>query len=103
MVRLSQPGFSQWAVEKIADGYGSVKYDYWYHTHPFEAGFVTDINHIVPGLSYVKDPNQPSRSADPDSDSDISYQTKLLGIIVSPTNIVVFRGGDIICKFDRQF
>jgi hypothetical protein len=50
--RNSLKGFNAWGQAQIKTDSGSVIYDYWYHTHPFEIGNV----HPDTGARQVQDP-----------------------------------------------
>jgi len=89
----SLPGFGQWAQKKIRDNRGVATYDFWYHTHPHEAG------EIVAGEGQAINPEFPTGEG---GDIGVSQDLDLLGILITKKHVTVFdKKGFIRCYFDR--
>lgn len=86
-------GFGVWAQRKMRQNRGIATYEFWYHTHPHDAG------EMVAGEGMAINPEFPTGS---DGDLGVSRDTGLLGILITKKRISVFDGnGFIRCYWDR--
>jgi YD repeat-containing protein len=85
-------GFNRWADKQKRDDKDTVRFDYTYHTHPFEEGEIDPVD----GREYG-DPNRVSFN-----DYTTSRTTGLTGVIVTKNSIIVHDdGGRKLCTFAR--
>jgi RHS repeat-associated protein len=89
----SLSGFGVWAQRKIRQNRDTTTFEFWYHTHPHEAG------EIVPGEGVAIAPEFPTgRGADLGVSTDIG----LPGVLITKKRVSVFdENGFIRCYWDR--
>ncbi|MCU1264588.1 MAG: repeat-associated core domain [Acidobacteria bacterium] len=89
----SLAGFGKWAQRKVLDSRGLATFEFWYHTHPHEAG------EEVPGEGKAINPEFPTGN---DGDIGVSKDLGIPGILITKKHVTVFdKDGFIRCYFDR--
>ena len=93
---VSLDGVREWAIRKMASDANVVTYNYHYHTHPHNTG------DVIPGVGFKAAPVTIGNVDIPSgADVYVSNRLNLPGVIVNKEHIIVFKGSEILCTFNR--